>query len=133
MFGNAISGLLSAVDGGGGGGIFGDILGGIMDVGSFLFFHEGGPIYAHKGWPGLKRDEVPIIAQTGERVLSREQNKAYESGGGAAPVVYSPTYHIQAIDARGVESVLKQHGKAMVGIINKEINSRNQKLGSGRY
>lgn len=34
-------------------------------------FHSGGPILA----PG----EVPIIAQTGERVLSREENKRYSS------------------------------------------------------
>jgi hypothetical protein len=50
-------------------------------VGSlFPKFHSGGMIYAHTGMlvPGLKSDEVPIIAQSGERVLSRGQNKAYE-------------------------------------------------------
>jgi len=45
-----------------------------------IAFHEGGMVYAHAGWP-LKADEVPIIAQTGERVLSRDQNRAYEAGG----------------------------------------------------
>lgn len=39
-------------------------------------FHSGGPILA----PG----EVPIIAQTGERVLSRDENKRYSAMVGAA-------------------------------------------------
>ncbi len=42
-------------------------------------YHQGGPVYAHGG---LALDEVPIIAQTGERVLSREQNRDYEAGMG---------------------------------------------------
>ena len=43
-------------------------------------YHSGGVIKAHSGWPRLRPDEIPIIAQTGERVLSREQNRAYEAG-----------------------------------------------------
>jgi hypothetical protein len=39
-----------------------------------LRYHRGGPILA----PG----EVPVIAQTGERVLSRTQNAEYERGSG---------------------------------------------------
>jgi hypothetical protein len=46
---------------------------------SFKSFHGGGLIYAHEGF-NLAADEVPIIAQTGERVLSRKQNEAYEAG-----------------------------------------------------
>jgi hypothetical protein len=42
-------------------------------------YHMGGLIYAHGGL-NLASDEVPIIAQTGERVLSRGQNAEYESG-----------------------------------------------------
>jgi len=49
-------------------------------------FHWGGvatafagAIRAHGGLK-LERDEVPIIAQTGERILSRAQNAAYEAG-----------------------------------------------------
>ncbi|MFZ0052776.1 MAG: hypothetical protein WAK96_13455, partial [Desulfobaccales bacterium] len=44
-------------------------------------YHDGGPIFAHSGLR-LAADEVPIIAQTGERVLSREQNRDYEAGMG---------------------------------------------------
>lgn len=49
-------------------------------------FHWGGVVDAFAGairaHSGLKlaADEVPIIAQTGERVLSRAQNAAYEAG-----------------------------------------------------
>ncbi len=48
------------------------------------FFHEGGmvkPIYAHSGLNlgyNLRADEVPIIAQVGERVLSRKENQIFE-------------------------------------------------------
>lgn len=76
---DGMKGILESLGGelggmlGGGGGIFGTIAG-------FFGFHEGGMIRAHRGWPGLRNDEVPIIAQTGERVLTREQNRAYEAG-----------------------------------------------------
>lgn len=98
---------------------------------SFIpFFHSGGPIYAHTGWPGLKSDEVPIIAQTGERVLSRRQNRDYEAGmtAGGGAVIYSPTYHINAIDARGVDKVLEKHGRTMTKVINREVGRRGRRL-----
>jgi hypothetical protein len=40
-------------------------------------YHRGGLVRAHDG---LAIDEVPIIAQTGERVLSRQQNRQFEQG-----------------------------------------------------
>jgi benzoyl-CoA reductase/2-hydroxyglutaryl-CoA dehydratase subunit BcrC/BadD/HgdB len=40
-------------------------------------YHEGGIIRAHSGL-NLTPDEIPIIVQTGERILSRSQNKDYE-------------------------------------------------------
>jgi hypothetical protein len=101
-------------------------------VDAIPFFHEGGPIYAHAGWPRLAADEVPIIAQTGERVLSRRQNRDYEAGmaagGGGGSVVYSPTYHINAIDARGVDAILAKHGKAMTKVISREVGRRGRRL-----
>lgn len=51
----------------------------------FGIYHQGGVIYAHRGWPRLHSDDVPIIAQTGERVLSRAQNRDYEAGKGGSP------------------------------------------------
>lgn len=100
---------------------------------SIPFFHSGGVIYAHTGWPRLRSDEVPIIAQTGERVLSRGQNRDYEAGmaaggGGGGSVIYSPTYHINAIDARGIEAVLAKHAKTMTKVINREVGRRGRHL-----
>ncbi len=45
-------------------------------------FHSGGMVWrrAHRGMM-LGPDEVPIIAQTGERVLNRAETRAYNSGG----------------------------------------------------
>jgi len=56
------------------------------DGGKIGRFHWGGVVDAFAGairaHGGLKlaADEVPIIAQTGERVLSRAENAAYEAG-----------------------------------------------------
>lgn len=66
-------------------GLFGGLFGG---VGGFLssFFHDGGMIY-HNGGPirkaheGLAVDEVPIIAQTGEGILSRKGMQALGGAG----------------------------------------------------
>ena len=43
-------------------------------------YHKGRIVRAHQG---LAVDEVPIIAQTGERVLSRSQNRQLGSSGGS--------------------------------------------------
>lgn len=44
-------------------------------------FHNGGVVWPRMHNGGLLPDEIPIIAQTGERVLSRSENKDYEQGG----------------------------------------------------
>jgi hypothetical protein len=83
------------------------IMGGLKKVG--LSFHDGGKvgrfhwggvvdafagaIRAHGGLK-LAADEVPIIAQTGERVLSRAENAAYEAG-------WKPQVDIQIINNTG--------------------------------
>jgi hypothetical protein len=76
-----------------------------------------GPRYVHK-------DEtiLPSWAAQGWRdIVSRES-----SSGGS--VVYSPTYHINAIDARGVEAILAKHGRAMTKVINRELGRRGRRL-----
>ena len=111
--GSGIGGLAAA--GLGIGSIFGPIgsaIGGIF--GSLLKFHEGGviPIYAHSG---LAPDEVPIIAQRGEGVLSRKGmaalggsdklralNSGKGAGGGGQTVNYAPIMVIQAWDSSDV-------------------------------
>jgi hypothetical protein len=81
-------------------GLVGKIGGEIL--GFLPFFHGGGPIYAHAGWPRLLPDEVPIIAKTGERVLSRAQNRDYEAGMRAAGGGGGQVINI-SIDARGAD------------------------------
>jgi TP901 family phage tail tape measure protein len=68
--------LMSSIGGffGGIGGFFGGL------------FHQGGTVKAHKGMPirahsGLATDEVPIIAQTGEGILSRRGMAALGGAG----------------------------------------------------
>lgn len=98
QFGSAImsliSNLFSAKPGGGGGGL----LGGLLIPG---ILHSGGRVgeagYGHNrsvtasvfasaqrfhsgGYPGLKPDEVPLIGLKGERMLNRQETKAYEAG-----------------------------------------------------
>lgn len=71
------------------------------------YFHSGGIVRAHSG---LAVDEVPIIAQTGERILSRSQNAEYEKGGGKqAPTVVV----IQAWDTQDI----MRNRKAIEGVI----------------
>ena len=76
--------FLSGIGGGSGGGFFGKLLGKIMHIGGTVGaggmsrqvpavafagaqrFHDG-------GWPGLKPDEVPVIAQRYERIWSKQE------------------------------------------------------------
>jgi hypothetical protein len=62
-------------------------------------YHTGGIIRAHSGL-NLASDEVPIIAQTGERILSRSQNREYEKGShkGDIYITINPTGIVKAYD-----------------------------------
>lgn len=86
-------------------------IGGIsLGGGSVLadFFHSGGIVRAHNGL-SLANDEVPIIAQTGEGVLSRRGMASLGSenfnrlnrgeGVGGVTINQNPTIVIQAYDA----------------------------------
>lgn len=78
-------------------------------LGQFLFggsFHKGGLVYAHAGL--LKRDEVPVIAQTGERILSREETARYEQMN--RPATGGVTINIQGtlIDRNAVLQLIKE-------------------------
>lgn len=63
------------------------------------YYHQGGIIRAHSGLR-LASDEVPIIAQTGERILSRSQNLEYERGVSqrGISITINPTAIIKAYD-----------------------------------
>jgi len=96
--------------GGADGSILGVPLKMIMHEGGMVKkYHTGGKMRAANGMK-LQSDEVPIIAQTGERVLSRGQNAAYERnnmgngnpiGRGAQQPLIGP-FIIRAWDAQDV-------------------------------
>ena len=125
--GTGIGGLLGA----GVGSIFGPIgtaVGGFL--GNMFKFHDGGPIYAHAG---LAPDEVPIIAQTGEGVLSRKGMsaaggsnglRALNSGrsGGGQTINYAPVMVIQAWDASDVY----RNRKALTAALEEDIKNNGR-------
>lgn len=99
-------------------------LGGIGFGGPGFFalpFHLGGlvePIRAHAGY--LAPDEVPAILQTGERVLSRDQNKAFERLL-AEPRQIQVQMHIHAVDAESFASLAQRHPEAITSVVIQEI------------
>lgn len=101
---------------------FGDFLAGLP------IFHDGGLVlspaaYYHSGgYIGeLKSDEVPIIAQTGERVLSRGQNAQFENllqnmsaeGGGSQQIDVT----INAVDAASFQELIRRNPDAIKHLI----------------
>jgi hypothetical protein len=136
LYGSAIalSSAAVALGGAGAASTGGSVLGGIAKAIPVIggFFHSGGPIYAHGGL-NLKSDEVPIIAQTGERVLSRSQNRDYEAGRSQGNGLRIGAIHI---DARGAHKdidwghVVKRQ---IIPQLDKHLGKRGyQKIGGGR-
>ena len=101
--GGFLSGLGSLISGGG-------AASGAIDWGSYVVpsWHAGGMVepsgqtfsrlapaalfadaerFHSGGWPGLRNDEVPAILQRGERVLTRDQQRARQGGEGGRPIV----------------------------------------------
>lgn len=124
---------LGSGEGGGGGGLFS----GIFDM---FTAHSGGKITAqgvindmpeyHSGGkiPGLKSDEVAIKAQTGERILSREQNKNYEKGnqsGSGGGAVHN-TINVNAVDAASFAELAQRNPEAIIGVITSDILGNGQ-------
>lgn len=91
------------------------------DVASKL--HGGGVIRAHQG---LALDEVPAILQTGERVLSRSQNRNYErmmdEGYTKTQIIVRPTVVISAWDAADV----KRHEKQISSMVTNAVRNDPQ-------
>jgi hypothetical protein len=91
-------------------------------VDAIPFFHSGGVITAHTGWPRLASDEVPIIAQTGERVLSRSQNRDYEAGrSGGGPVVNAPISITIHPRQEMTQADYQRHARMIVKSLNREL------------
>jgi len=121
--------LFTALTGGGGGGFgLGSLFGG-------LFRHSGGMI--RKAHSGLAPDEVPVIAQSGEGILSRKGMQALggasnlnrlnsgESVGGAGVVNHN--YYIQAVDPRSFSDLVQRNPEAVEVVVSRAIG-RNSSL-----
>lgn len=95
-------------------------------------FHNGG------GW--FSRDEYPAILQRGERVLNRDETRAYHAGmqaggyGGSQVVVVEPQVHIQNNTASRVRTETSMSGGVpRINVFIDEIDSRlADMVGSGR-
>ena len=110
----------------GGGSAGGFSLGSMHSGGMITKYHNGGLIYAHNG---LAPDEVPIVAQTGEGVLSRkgmaalggsDNLRALNNGQGMdRAITYSPVVVIQAWDTADVY----RNRKALSAALSEEIKN----------
>lgn len=95
-------------------------------------FHNGG------GW--FARDEYPAILQRGERVLNRDETRAYHAGmqaggyGGSQVVMVEPQVHIQNNTASRVRTETSMSGGVpRIDVFIDEIDSRlADMVGSGR-
>ncbi len=80
-------------------------------------FHSGGMVWrrAHRGL-NLASNEVPIIAQVGERVLNKAETQAYNSGGGMSLTFSAGSIIVNGnnpaeIAAKLVPEIVKQIGR----------------------
>ena len=75
-------------------------------------YHSGGNV------TGLKNDEVPAVLQTGERVLSRKQNAAFEAGATNGDA-YQVT--INAVDSQSFAQAIQRNPEAIVSVVSQDI------------
>jgi hypothetical protein len=95
------------------------------------YYHRGGIIRAHGGL-NLASDEVPIIAQTGERVLSRSQNREYERGENTranSTVIHHHQYkiNIQAMDSQSFVEYCKSNPGGIEAIARATVGGDSRK------
>ena len=86
---------------------------------------------AHTGARLLRSGEVPIIAELGERVLNRQETKAYEAaaggqaGGSSTSVVVAPTYSISTsgskADAEEIRRIMERSNADLVRMVKAEL------------
>lgn len=112
-----------------GGPILGAALGAVA-FSAVMAYEKGGIV------PGAGiGDTVPAMLEPGEAVLPKGLTEgltnAARSGslGGGGDVMHfhhSPVYHLQMIDATGVDKMLKQHGEQFVRHAERELRRRNK-------
>jgi hypothetical protein len=100
-------------------GIGGGVVGGSLDA-PMMMFHFGGMVMHDGGMiKGLRPDEVPIIAQKGERILSRKQNDQFEqmledlNGTGGQNI----NLNIYANDAKSFVDMVRRNPEAIVSVL----------------
>lgn len=79
-------------------------------------YHGGGVI------PGLRSDERVIKVLTGERILSREQNKKFEAGEYGKTEVTN-VFNINAVDAASFVQLVQRHPEAITSVVAGDIVS----------
>jgi hypothetical protein len=103
-------------------------LGAVMGAGAFaavMAFEDGGIV------PGVGRgDIVPAMLEPGEGILSRammdnlKNNSGNDKSGGEVHIHHSHHYHVEALDAEGVDRVLTKHSDTF----EKHLNNHARKL-----
>lgn len=93
-------------------GQLGGIAGSAAGAGAASNMHDGGVVRAHDGLMvrgPLGRDRVPIMAEHGERILSRKQNAAFEAGqlGGGGNVINLSFSSVLPADEAQLREVLR--------------------------
>lgn len=133
----ALASLFTFGSGGGGGGFFG----GLMGILGGFFGHKGGVIspngviadmqkFHNGGWPGLRNDEVPIVAQTGERILNRQEAAEYSRRGREDNPIYNIT--INAVDAQSFAMLVRRNPEAIIGVVGENMKRNGSLRGISR-
>jgi hypothetical protein len=125
--GDTLSGVLGEA-GTGGGGLFGSLLGGFGGIGGILGFARGGIVPSAAGGmlvgPGhgtlamLHPREMVLPAHLSEGV------QRMVSGAGVGPTAghnVNVNYHVNALDARSVRSLLMEHGDTIVNVLQRAL------------
>jgi uncharacterized protein (UPF0335 family) len=100
-----------------------------------LKFHQGGVVKAHSG---LATDEVPVIAQAGEGIISRRGMSALgrdnfsrlNRGEGAGSNQMVIHYYIMAADARSFVDLLYQNKASIHGIVQSAMTTNSPLRGT---
>jgi len=150
MFSGLLKGIIGIFSGGGGGGGgLGGIIGSLVTT---FFHHTGGVVGSGAGWTqsvsssvfdgamryhdggiaGLKPDEVPAVLQKGEEVLTSDDPRHVNNGGGAGGQAPMNIRNIVAFDPSDVLSMglgTKVGERTLINFLRENKTSVNSALG----